>query len=290
MEAVIRTLARFGQFYWANGAVRDRDEFLALADADWREAVIYFIREFAYERQGASGDYKIAAAEAIEEHAGAHPDDELSEVVWRAFLAHLGLAADGKGANKKLQPLAPSYGNGRALLDVLTDLGDDEYNIIRWARNACSAGYAETAYVSLKTIRGISDKIAAFFLRDVISAFDVPEDGIPAACFQPIDVWTGRGAVAIAPGLGLGVPEGALASAAVLVEAANRADVRAADLNAGIWVFAAQFLGSNIGFAEALASEEGLKAALDGAADRVHRDAERAAQRVAFLQDLRSPG
>jgi hypothetical protein len=46
MEGVITTLARFGQFYWTNGAVRDRDEFRALADADWREAVIYFIREW----------------------------------------------------------------------------------------------------------------------------------------------------------------------------------------------------------------------------------------------------
>ena len=258
-----------------------------MADADWSAAVIYFIREFAYERQGSSGDYKIAAVEAIMEHAGEHPDAQLTGAVWETFLARLHLPASGDGSNKKNQPVAPSYGDGRALLDVIGDFVDDGHNIICWARNACAAGDAETAYLKLKTIRGISNKIAAFFLRDVISGFELPENGIPPRCFQPIDVWTRRGSEAIAPGLGLAVPTNALASAAVLVEAANRADVRAADLNAGIWVFAAQFLGSNIGFAEALASEGGLKAALDGAAERVRRDAQRAAQRVAFLVELR---
>jgi hypothetical protein len=286
MEAVIATLARFGRFYWADGAVRNRDEFHALADADWTAAAIYFIREFAYERQGSSDDYKIAAAEAIMEHAGEHPDVQMTRAVWDTFLRRLHLPATGDGSNKKNQPVAPSYGGGRALLDVIGEFVDDEHNVISWARNVCAAGDPETAHLTLKSIRGISDKIAAFFLRDVISGFELPEDGIPPRCFQPIDVWTRRGSKAIAPGLGLTVPMNALASAAVLVEAAERADVRASDLNAGIWVFAAQFLGSNIGFAEALASEEGLKAALDGAAERVQLDAQRAAQRVAFLAEL----
>src|SRR5690242_9144330 len=128
IDDVIKLLARFGEFYWSPDGVRDRDEFVELADRDWRDALIYFVREFAYERQGASPDYAVAGARAIRTHAGDTPTDGLADQVWDEALTLLKADADGKGANKKVQPVAPTEGNAIGLIDFVADLDEADYN------------------------------------------------------------------------------------------------------------------------------------------------------------------
>ncbi len=286
VEDVIRLLARFGEFYWEPDGVRDRQGFVAVTEADWPEALIYFVEEFAYERQGASRDYVVAAVKAIRAHAENGLSEELPEAVWEEFRRLLSEEGGDKGTNKKIQPIAPSYGGSIGMIEFVLGLGGT-HNIVDWAREACASGHVAAAYSGLIGIRGIGEKIASFFLRDVIRGFELDESAVPAYCFQPIDVWTGRTARALAPSLELPVPDVPSAAAGeVLVVAAEKSGVSAADLNAGAWLFGARFLASNVEFTDALRSEAALISALDRARERMEQQARRTARRVEFIHEL----
>jgi hypothetical protein len=166
----------------------------------------------------------------------------------------------GRGANVKLNPLAPSEGAACSLTCLVTELEEHDYNLIRWAEVDLSRGEAERLYRRLIAVRGLGPKIVPFFLRDVAAAFELDEGAIAADEFlQPIDVWTRRGAQALAGHLGKTTPRPDRDAAGVIVEAARFAGVLPSLLNAGIWCFGSLFALREPVFLEALAEPEALR-------------------------------
>src|SRR4051812_27840538 len=113
---IVRALERLGRYYWEPDGIRSRVEFQALADASWKDALVYFIQEFAYERQGASRDYARAAVAALEANGEQVPTAQLAEPVWNDFEARLG---PGAGPNMKNQPIAPSFDGMLSIFEFL---------------------------------------------------------------------------------------------------------------------------------------------------------------------------
>ena len=243
-------MARSGEFYWSPEGFRDAGRFRALADGPWVSALIDFLIEFAFERQGAARDYARATIAAIEQHAGEVPDEQLERDAWHSFCERQGKTDAGEGLNRKLQPLAP--GDGKiSICAFVASLGEYDYNIMRWAVARIRAGDLRGCWQDLQHVRGIGPKLAAFYLRDVITAHELDETELEPVCFQPIDIWTRRGAQAFAPLVGLPAPGesgGERVAAAILVEIARRAEALPSLINAGLWVIGSQILGSNLAF------------------------------------------
>jgi hypothetical protein len=144
-----------------------------------REAIELFLRQYAYQRLGASADYSRAAAEAIRCEPVLVP-----ERVWTTFKG----LVDG-GVNPKVNPLAHTQPERwpRCLLCVLRD-GSGYRNLVTTTRDALAKGKVEDVHAEIRNIRGIGPKIASFFLRDVAIRYDI-EPHQNRDLLQPVDRW-----------------------------------------------------------------------------------------------------
>lgn len=268
-QAIVRMMAEFGEFYWAGGNVQNRDQLRELASDSWREALIEFLRGYAFERQGASPHYSGAAIRAVRAYQGHRPGQDFEQSVWEAFLQEIGVGPDAKGAARKVNPLAVSYGGARSITSLILGLDLHDHNLIKWAAGGMANGRLVDIFNELQSVRGIGTKITAFFLRDIAVAFDVPAtQREPAELLQPIDVWTRRGAEVLA-----GTRQASrnklsdLDAARVIIEASREANVSPEIVNTGLWIFGANFARSESKFRNLLASLDALREFLAGERD-----------------------
>jgi hypothetical protein len=198
-----------------------------------REAVELFLRQYAYQRLGASGDYSRAAAEAIRSSP-----DLVPERVWAAFKG----LVDG-GVNPKVNPLAHSQPERgpRCLLCILRD-GGGYRNLVTIAHDALEHGNVEEVHTEIRSIRGVGPKIASFFLRDVAIRYKIELDE-DRDLLQPVDRWV-------------------LRFAQMLDDRVARSDVgqwmvcnssRPELVNAGMWYFGARIAPRKFTYTRALA-------------------------------------
>lgn len=252
-----RGLAGLGELYWSPAGPQAPEAFEE-ALSDWRAALALFLRHYGYERAGRAPRYPVAAREAVLALSDQPPTPDLVAAAWAGFLDRLG----GNKPNADRNPLSPDG----SVLRLVLDLGAFDHNLVRWAADAAERGALGEAHRRLTTVRGVGDKIAAFFLRDVVDAFRLPPPGRDAAVFvQPVDTWVRRGAVALAPRLGLPPPmHEPDEHARVLVALAEAARVRHTLVNTGLWALGARFAKSEDRLAAALSSERAFRNAVAG--------------------------
>lgn len=284
-DAIVRALASFGHYYWsAEELAGSPGRLRALAEGRWQDALAYFLEGFAYARAGASPHFAPAAARVVRSYPRHRPSRAFPGQVWHQFLADLRAPPSGRGANPKVNPLCPD--DGRAITQLIADLRDDDFNLIRYATRMLKDGHAAAVTNELLGVRGLGRKVVAFFLRDVSVAFGLNEEQIGAARYlQPIDTWTRRGARCLASLMGGPAPENDDQAADLLTDAARCAGVGAGDLNVGTWVFGALFARREDVMSRALADPDGLGSFLREQLRR--REAELAAIRQAL--DLVGP-
>jgi hypothetical protein len=197
-----------------------------------REAMELFLRQYAYERLGASANYSRAAAEAIRSSP-----DLVPERVWATFKG----LVDG-GANPKLNPLAHTQPERwpSCLLCALRD-GSSYRNLVITTRDALVTGEVQHVHAEIRNIRGIGPKIASFFLRDVAIRYEIEPDQ-NRNLLQPVDRWILRFAQML---------DGKLPRSAVgqwMVSNASRPELA----NAGMWYFGARIAPRKFTYTRAL--------------------------------------
>jgi len=186
------------------------------------------------------------------------PRDDFEACIWQTFLQQLDVTPDGKGAAVKVNPLAPYFRKQRSksITSVVQELAESDYNLVRWASEAIGRGQLEETSEQIQSVRGLGAKISAWFLRDVVGAFDMDEQGLePAELLQPIDIWTRRGASVLA-GLHHILPygrHGDARAAETIVTASRAAGVRPTLVNTGLTMFGVLFAPTPEAFEEALA-------------------------------------
>jgi hypothetical protein len=259
--AIVKRLARLAEIYWHPHCF---PKAFDQAANSWLSALIQFVCDYSFERQGAPAAYRRFAREAL--HVAGNgipqPTAEFAIAAWRGFQTPA--KQRGIGTNPSLNPLnCESTGKYIAAPTFVTRLARHDFNILRWSWSLLQAGRAEEATNDLCEIRGVSWKLAAFYLRDVAKHFKLDESVCgPAWCFQPVDRWVGRVAAAWSVMLGGNVSENDYWGAAELFsQLADSAGVRGGDLNAGVWVFASQLLDRNV--AEAVSTVAGLEDCLE---------------------------
>ncbi len=162
------------------------------------DSLRFFLRGYAFERQGRSPDYAYVAADVINEAKGDHFDAKSAQQIWSAFAQKLG-HRKLNSANNPLCPRGSDYTrNYRKVprtnkvvgLSAVELVGQKlgRQCIVTWTKQAIEAGELIMAYETLGLINGVSAKISSFFMRDVAIMYDLG----PAShrtLLQPIDVW-----------------------------------------------------------------------------------------------------
>lgn len=261
----VKTLAKFGEFYWSQYGYDYKVTFRKKASGKWKDALAEFLENYAFERQGKPPQFPIKAAEAVREYKCDIPENNFESEMWKKFCEKIGASATGNGANAKNNPLAPSSGNKKSIVSLIQSLSKNDYNIVRWAKEGIENGDISDIYYELQSVRGLGPKITAFFLRDVVSAFEIKENDLePAKYLQPIDIWTRRGAEALSYA---NERHESLKNdtefASIIVDASYKAGVSPSLVNAGIWIFGAKFAETKEEFREALENPDKLHRLLE---------------------------
>lgn len=236
-------------------------------EKDWRDALKFFLKHYAFERQGAPKAYPDSAVESFDKIAANCPGKELAEKVWKEFREDLNgdLKKKKIGLNEKNNPLFFEDNPGKEK-DVITFCEkiemDYKYNIFQFAKKGFedNGKYLKDTHDSFKKIRGIGDKIASFFLRDVafldknisINELEKLQD---RWLLQPVDLWIKR-TVSFLDGPN---EQENKEIAKRLVEMADDAQCCALSLNAGAWYLGAEIATTERRFEDCLKNVGGLK-------------------------------
>ena len=106
--------------------------------------------------------------------------------------------------NEQVDPLKPSSNNKKSLEKFVWDITNGENTTIAtWAFNMLNANKLMEAHQQLKTVWGVGDKIASFYLRDIFWLGSNLSPAEPLTeidniyLIQPVDIWVVRAAKAI---------------------------------------------------------------------------------------------
>ncbi|MGA2060642.1 MAG: hypothetical protein ABSG67_09200 [Thermoguttaceae bacterium] len=261
LESIIQIVNGLASLYWHPTGFQSQEQIRSLT-GNWREAFKWFLSSYAFERQGRSPHYSNFARCALDLYDKEFPGKDFETELWNNFLKCGKFPPDGKGANKKNNPLSPSNTKCSCVSQLISSLGDFGFNIVYWASSLVQSGDVKTPWNCLVTIRGIKNKIASLYLRDIVNAFEIDEDIIGnKERLQPIDVWTERGATALAGFLSMS-PKSYWDFAEVIVKASERAKVRSTLTNTGLWILGAQLVGNAVDFHKLLLSVNSLRSFL----------------------------
>lgn len=236
--AMARRVAGLADIYWAPECF---PKAFDAAKENWLAALTQFVGSYSFERQGAPPIYRTYARQALESTGAglAQPSASFARAAWSEFqrLAH----ANKHGTNEKVCALFPGKGTHKiTAIEFVAGLGSHGHNLLAWATEMLATTRAEDAVRELLRIRGIHYKIATFYLRDVARAAKIDEKKAgPRWCFQPIDVWVRRAAMAWASPSGRVITD-YWSAAEIIVDLADAAGVSGGDLNGGAWVLGSQ--------------------------------------------------
>lgn len=233
-------LEQLEAYYWAPGgpAEKSQEEMRRLGAGGWQPALAIFYAHYAFERAGAPRSWGPLARSIVEGFPKDSNFANLPELAWNEFTSRV------DKPNRKTNPLAVGASKMPAT-DFVGELSKDRHNIISWAARMTGHGEVSVASAKLRSLQGIGPKIAAFFLRDVVTSYGVSESVLDdRACILPIDVWLRRGIAELVgrPDLVNESHDAQTSDAAIAWADSHK--LRIATLDAGLWVLGARFARS----------------------------------------------
>jgi hypothetical protein len=254
---IVRELSRLGQAYFEIYLTTRSAEFFPNRAEDWRDGLGFFL-DRAFEHQGTSADFSEIARLTVKETLRGDLDfanrgevRKAAKSVWQRFCEIGGFDREtGKGANGRLNPLflngVPFRENALEVCATLKDFGG---NLYKMALAELRAARVDEAHSKLKSIRGVADKIASLFLRDVAieNEPDLAAGVVSHRRLQPVDRWVERA-------VGILEPQGITgrSTAEACVEIARAAETSPLLVNAGAWYLGAQIANGTFLFRQAL--------------------------------------
>lgn len=237
---LVEALEQLEAYYWAPGgpAEKSQEEMRGLGTGGWQPALAIFYAHYAFERAGAPRSWGPLARSIVQDLPKDSNFANLPELAWNKFTSRV------DKPNRKTNPLAVGASKMPATA-FIRELSRDRHNIISWAARMTAHGEASVASAQLRSLQGIGPKIAAFFLRDVVTSYGVSESVLDdRACILPIDVWLRRGIAELVgrPDLANESHDAQASDAAIAWADSHK--LRIATLDAGLWVLGARFARS----------------------------------------------
>ncbi|MBN1225245.1 MAG: hypothetical protein JXB23_18495 [Candidatus Aminicenantes bacterium] len=200
-------------------------------------ALAIFLEGYAFERQGRRPDYFHAAVDTLFKCA---ENNELkADEIWFYFSQLL----KRKGLNIKNNPLYPSSNpdnlqNFGRVLSVIEAIPDFAYSIRTEIGNNSNLN---ECFSKLISIRGIKEKIASFYLRDLAVMLKLNlTNNSNRHLLQPIDIWVKRTVEFLSGKKDL--DKGQVAE--WIIQNAIQDDLNPEHINMGIWFYGAYIANS----------------------------------------------
>src|ERR1700674_2740923 len=158
-------LEQLEAYYWAPGgpSEKSQEDMQRLGAGDWQGALAIFYAHYAFERAGAPRSWGPLARSIVEGYPREGHLAKLPSLAWGQFSSQV------EKPNHKNNPLATGAPKMPATA-VVRELRKDRHNIISWPARMAARGEASSASAQLRRLQGIGPKIAAFFLRDVVTS------------------------------------------------------------------------------------------------------------------------
>ncbi len=168
------------------------------------ESLAIFLEGYAFERQGRRPDYFPAAVDALfyckQQNDNNFVPTVINNMIWQKFSQSL----NNQNLNPKNNPLYPSTEDPNNLQNINKRPSVIEFiinqNIVRnnltltsYLQNRIVQNNLNDVFNSLISIRGIGNKVASFFLRDLTDVMQINLTNIQhRKLLQPIDIWVER--------------------------------------------------------------------------------------------------
>lgn len=216
------------------------------------QSVAIFLSTYAYETGGGvNPNYAPVAEDTIQENSDVFDKEikhnrELEDRIWQVFTGKIDGYGGLKHKGNSLSPCASEdfekrhEGNGKSLIARMQR--ENIVNLIEYVRTCLHDDKAKEAFKFLDSIRGVGDKIASFFLRDVREISGNRNRTLTdRELLQPIDSWI-RNTVRqkLAPDR---IFPNDIEVAKWIVDGARKADCNPERINMGMWYFGANVCG-----------------------------------------------
>lgn len=220
-------------------------------NTDIWDSLSIFLEGYAFERQGRRPDYFYAGVDALlycKQQNNNNFTPVVTNMIWQRFSQLL----NNQGLNPKNNPLYPStnpnnlqrIGNKLSIVEIVI-----QNNIV--GQNLTFASYLQhqiivtnniqNVFNLIKNIRGIGNKVASFYLRDLVDVIGINLSNVNnRQLLQPVDVWVERTVRILSNNRQLN--REAVANWIVTNSLIN--NVNPEHVNMGIWFFCSQIITS----------------------------------------------
>ncbi|MCP8308780.1 MAG: hypothetical protein H3Z53_10215 [archaeon] len=207
-----------------------RDDYIALA---------CFLKNYAYERQGAASAYPDIAVRTIEKIFGGKLQSVTiadSKEAWKIYQEIAGKEFN----NIKVNPSHNPMNTDRGVLSLLAS--QQISNISNHVKTLIEQGKTREAHSFVSSIRGIGTKIASFYMRDIAFLGNLNENEIKNQFYlQPIDTWLEQTISII---FGDAATKRLDDKQRLIVELCGQANCSPIAFNQGAWIIASQIAGN----------------------------------------------
>jgi thermostable 8-oxoguanine DNA glycosylase len=219
------------------------------------DSLAIFLGEYAFERQGRRPDYFHAAVDALfwckQQNNGNLTQNVISDI-WRRFSELL----NNQNLNEKNNPLYPNIepenkrlSKESSVIEVVINR-DITPSFTTYLQNQINqGGNIQNAFNLLKSIRGVGDKVASFYLRDLVDVMNINLDDNQRHVLQPIDIWVKRTVSNLTANQTMNREK----VAEWIVKTAIHYNINPERVNMGIWFFCSRIVGSEYKLNMALA-------------------------------------
>jgi hypothetical protein len=209
----------------------------------WHSLAI-FLEGYAFERQGRNPGYFHAAVDALfycKQQSNSRLTPNVVYEIWEQFSQLL----DNQNLNPKNNPLFPQQGRGQKvplIQAVLNESVQPHSTLTTYLQNRIiRENDIQPAFDFLKSIRGIGNKVASFYLRDLVVRLSIDlSQTRNRELLQPIDIWVKRTITILAD-----YPDmDNIQVANWIVTSSVKSGLNLEQINMGIWFFCSQIVGS----------------------------------------------
>ena len=183
-------------------------------ESDIWDSLAIFLESYAFERQGRRPDYFHAAVDALLgyklEYNG-NMSKNIAEDIWRRFKELLNnqnlnyqnnpLCPQGSEYSKKYKGSRKNYKTTQhSVIQIVSDKINTQNNsLTTYLKDEIVKDDIENVFYLLKSIQGVSEKIASFFLRDLANIMKIDLSKTQNRhLLQPIDIWIVRTVISLA--------------------------------------------------------------------------------------------
>jgi len=231
---------------------------------DGYTALVCFLKNYAYERQGSPKAYSEIAVECVSRYKGEKewevPTEKDAEILWNYYKdiakEEFNLIKKNKKTgkeevkvNKSRNPMNNEKKDG--IIDKLAS--ENIQNLATHIRDLISKGNTQDAHYffvggkvgkeskPIRGIRGIGEKISSFYLRDIVYLAGLDEKNISDLyLLQPIDTWLEQTLKILFKS---DVPQKLKEKQTRIVDLCKESGVSSISFNQGAWVLGSQIAG-----------------------------------------------